>query len=408
MSVFHRIITMPRPLVVLLVFTVAGCVSAPPPLSREFEVHNVLGSVPGAQPPTGPACWKILAIDGGGVRGIIPAILLDEIQSRLDQPIHKYFDVISGTSTGSLLALGLTRPDPSEPDCPLYSTRELAAFYDNEVISIFPPGLAGLDDVRHLLRRKYDHDRIEQVFDRLWGDAILRDALAPLRIPAYEIETRRHFFFDSHGSTANFLMRDAARASTAAPTYFPPHRIAVADGPEGRGYRVLIDGGVFANNPTPFALDALPSWARQEKALVVSLGTGNSQTPIKFEEAWRWGTLGWARPLLDIVFSDPGADRELEVLMKRQGHDFFRLQPRLSPEVGALDDSDPKNIALLRKIARDFAKDNAPLLNQIARELSRDKVCPTEPGPAGIRLRRATHDIDSVTEQRRRSAVCRR
>lgn len=386
----------------LLLATALGCTTAPPPLVPESAVRPWWPARTFLTRNSDPSCWRVLSVDGGGVRGIIPAVFLEELQQRLDRPLYSYFDLIAGTSTGALLALGLTRPAPENPYCPFMTPTELVDFYKTDASAVFPPQPGFLGKLLQFFSPRYSYAGITGVLQKYFGDTTLLEALAPVLIPAYDVEERSHFFFHSTRPTQVFRMRDIARAATAAPTYLPPHRIAVTKDFREKGYVALIDGGVFANNPATYALAYLPSWRDKEKVLLLSLGTGSPDRRIAFEDAWGWGIAGWATPFLDIVLSDPGEEKELEIILKRQGNDYFRLQPDLSTGTGELDDASTKHIQALEDAARSYAKKNSELLDDIAAQLKRDRACPAQGG-----LRRAPVDIDPRVVEQRRAAVCR-
>jgi uncharacterized protein len=226
--------------------------------------------------------FKVLSIDGGGIRGIIPAMVLAEIEERTGKSIAETFDLIAGTSTGGILALGLAMP--GDGGRPKYTASELIELYEDEGTSIFS-GRAGT--IRNLFEERYPSAGVEGVLDRYFGDARLKDALSTVFVTSYEIELRAPFFFRSERAKVDadydFPMREVARATSAAPTYFEPAKV------EARGpveYYALVDGGVFANNPAMCAYVEASSILKERGSastdeptiLVVSLGTGQLRT----------------------------------------------------------------------------------------------------------------------------------
>ena len=148
---------------------------------------------------------KILSLDGGGIRGIIPALILKEIEKRLIaakkwKPFYKIFDLIAGTSTGGLLVLGLSAPKRDGQGNftrePRYMIDDIVQFYETRGIEIFPRWI--FNNLRNLVQafyEKYDHRDMERVLKELLGDATLKDALTNLLITAYDPENRTPFFF---------------------------------------------------------------------------------------------------------------------------------------------------------------------------------------------------------------------
>ena len=165
---------------------------------------------------------RILSIDGGGIRGIIPATVLSEIERRTGRHVAELFDVIAGTSTGGILACGLTLPDSAGH--PARTAAELVRMYVDEGPRIFPHEFLGR--IRSLVDEKYPQKGIESVLQTYMGDAMLSDTLTEIVVTAYDIERRRPFFFRSARARADarydFPLRMVARSTSAAPTYFEP------------------------------------------------------------------------------------------------------------------------------------------------------------------------------------------
>jgi uncharacterized protein len=295
---------------------------------------------------------RILSIDGGGIRGLIPAIVLAEIEARTGRRIAELFDLVAGTSTGGILACALTAPARGKPR---YRAEELSALYETEGPRIFSRSLGRrIASADGLLDERYDDRGLHGALERYLGDARLRDALTPILVTAYDIEARAAFFFRSARAVGDpaedYAMADVARATSAAPTYFEPVAVQPAGG--GRAHP-LIDGGVFATNPAMCAYaDALRGdGARGEVELVVSLGTGSHTRPLALKEVRDWGELEWARPIIDVVFDGAAdtVDFQLAQLLPDDG--YVRLQTELRRASDDLDDASPKNLARLREEA---------------------------------------------------------
>jgi patatin-like phospholipase/acyl hydrolase len=320
---------------------------------------------------------RILTIDGGGIRGLVPAVVLAELERRAGVPTAQMFDLVVGSSTGGLLALGLTAPDGASPR---YAAAELAELYEREGPTIFSRPLTHrIRSVGNLLGPKYPDGPIEEVLGRYLGDARLRDAATSVVVTAYALELRRPFFFRSARAVADpaydWAMGEAARATTAAPTYFPPVQLAAAASDPHDAY-ALVDGGVFANNPAMVAYAEARTVAPHEQDLViVSLGTGELTDPIRYEDARGWGLARWARPILEVVFD--GVSDTVDYEVRRLTADiqsgtrlYWRLQPTLPPGLEAIDDASRTNIAALRTLARRFVDDHTRDLDAIAAALT--------------------------------------
>jgi patatin-like phospholipase/acyl hydrolase len=271
---------------------------------------------------------RVLAIDGGGIRGLIPALVLAEIESRAQRPIAQLFDLVAGTSTGAIIACALFRPDPM-------TAEQAAKIYELEGPEVFDRSLIKtITSVGGLIDERYDASGLLASLRRHLGDTRLAQATAGILITVYDLEARQALTL---GTGDDMSMVDAAHASSAAPTYFEPARAAG---------RTLIDGGVFATNPAALAY----ANAGGDVDVLASLGTGEHTRPLPFAEVKDWGRLEWAQPILDVVF-DGGADavdRQLSALLDDR---YVRLQTRLEEASDALDDASPENLAALRREA---------------------------------------------------------
>ena len=175
-------------------------------------------------------------------------------------------------------------------------------------------------------------------------------------------------------SEYDFCLRDVARATSAAPTYFEPAQIENMAGQQFG----MIDGGVFAKNPTMCALVA--AWRRygaEHNYLVVSLGTGFLQRPIPFQEAKGWGTIGWARPILSVLM-DGNTDTVAAQASELLGTNHYRFDIALGVSQNDyhavnddLDDASPGNIGALLAKADDLVvreQDRLTTLSALLRE----------------------------------------
>jgi predicted acylesterase/phospholipase RssA len=269
---------------------------------------------------------KVLAIDGGGIRGLIPALVLEEIEHRTGRSAADMFDLVAGTSTGALIACALTRPEPMP-------AAEIAEIYEQEGPEIFDrSSLQVITSLGGLLDERYDARALVTSLLRHLGDTRLADATTGILLTTYDLESRAALVL---GNDDDITMVDAAHASAAAPTYFEPLPV---------GARTLIDGGVFATNPAMLAY----SRTRGGVEVLASLGTGEQTRPLHFDEVKDWGQLAWARPILDVVF-DGSADAVDDQLSRLLDDRYIRLQTRLDEASDDLDDASPENLAALRR-----------------------------------------------------------
>jgi patatin-like phospholipase/acyl hydrolase len=324
---------------------------------------------------------KVLSIDGGGIRGIIPAIVLSYIERGTGKRICQLFDLIAGTSTGGILALGLTKPDPHSPTQPHYRAEDLIKIYEDKGPTIFSRNIwHKLHSTWNLTDEKYPFLGIEEVLTDYFGDTLLSQALTEVVIPSYEIETRDCFFFKRKKAREkpqvnDFLMRQVARATSAAPTYFEPCRIANGD---DKSYWALIDGGVFANNPAMCGFaEALAIYGPEPDYLVVSLGTGQLTRPLSYEEAKDWGLAGWAQNIISVIFDgvQDTVDYQLRQLLPSTGgltRRYYRFQVKLDRGNDDMDDASQTNLFVLRKKANDLVLEQSAALGNLCVQLKQD------------------------------------
>jgi uncharacterized protein len=291
---------------------------------------------------------KVLCIDGGGVRGLIPALVLAEVERRTGRRIAELVDFVAGTSTGGILACALTRPGPDGR--PLYSAHELAGIYVEEGPRIFRRSLLKrIFSVEGWIDERYEDDGLNAALERYLGDAALSQALTEMLVTAYDIQDRFAFFFRSVRArtdpTYDFPLVQVARATGAAPSYFEPAEVTDVAG--ARTYP-LVDGGLYAVNPSMVAYaDVVAAGRADELELMLSLGTGEQTRAYTFAQARWWGQLEWARPALDMVFDGVADTIEFEAATL-MGERYIRLQTELNIASDDLDDASEGNLAALR------------------------------------------------------------
>jgi patatin-like phospholipase/acyl hydrolase len=356
--------------------------------------------------------FRILCVDGGGIRGLIPALVIAELERRLqkeagdDARASDYFHMFAGTSTGGLVALSLTAPDPDHPNRPAVSAAELAGFYTEDGPEIFRRSL--FQKIRTLwgwLGPKYTLGPLDEAIKRRLGTTHIQHALRELIVTSYDMTNRDPYFFkrwrarELPESDRNRPIADAGLATSAAPTYFPSHEI---DG------RALVDGGVFAANPVIVAIvEALkrfgddPHHLDQDDLLVVSIGTGLHEDGYPQEQVRRWGRLGWVLPkrgeppVLGATLGGAadGADHWAHTLLNHpddphvsaaevgHGPRYFRLQVPLSESV-PLDDASPRTLSeTLPALADELIRTHEAELAEIVERLLSFDPLPPDPAP---------------------------
>ena len=310
---------------------------------------------------------NVLSIDGGGIRGILPASILAAIEDGVGQSLHNVFDLIAGTSTGGIIALAIgTATKSGKP----YSPRDLLELYFQHGPAIFKKNL--FTPIKSFFGPKYSPHALEHALENFFGDAELRSALTPLLISSYDLATQLPYFFKSHRiaqeASYNWKLKQIARATSAAPTFFPPCRLM-----EGGKEHALVDGGIFVNNPAMAAYaEARHLYPEAAEFLMVSVGTGDRDDRIRYNEAKAWGLIGWARAIIPVIMESvsEAVDYELDAVFgaatQRQ---HFRLQPRLSVASNQMDDTNSENLKNLRSEADSFLREKALTIRSLCEEL---------------------------------------
>ena len=293
-----------------------------------------------------------LAIDGGGIKGVFPASFLATVEDTIGDNVAKYFDLIVGTSTGGIIALGLGLG---------LSAKEILDFYEESGPLIFG-GNRVLRYLRWLGIAKYNSDNLEEKLTNCFGQKRLGDSTKRLVIPCLNLETGGvHVYKTAHHSR---LLRDykekaveVALATSAAPTYFPPHRSSTGT--------PLIDGGIWANNPVCVAVvEAIGvlNWTR-ESLKVLSIGCTTEPLTINRGRQSSLGILYWAKKLIDLfMFTPPSAALGMAQLLV--GHDnIIRIDPVMPRGRFGLDQT--KEIDSLKGLGDSEAREALPKLSEV-------------------------------------------
>jgi uncharacterized protein len=272
---------------------------------------------------------KALAIDGGGIRGLIPALVLAEIEQRTGRAMATMVDVIAGTSTGAIIACALAKPHAMP-------AARIAEIYEQDGPKIFDASLLRrIVTVDGYVNELYSDKGLVESLQAHLGDDRLNQTTTRTLITTYDLQGRQELLLRSDRDDIRLV--DAAHASSAAPTYFEPLHL---------GARTYVDGGVGAINPSLYAYAETGG----QPTLLLSLGTGSQTRPLPYDEVKDWGKLEWAAPIIDVVF-DAAADAVDSQLERLMDGNYIRLQTRLTQASDALDDASAENLAALRREA---------------------------------------------------------
>jgi patatin-like phospholipase/acyl hydrolase len=310
---------------------------------------------------------NVLSVDGGGIRGVIPAMVLASLEERTGRHTAELFDLIAGTSTGGIIALALTVP--GQDGKPRWTANDLVDLYLTEGPRIFQHSIGRmLETGLGLLDEKYSARPLEDALSTYLGDATVSEALTDVLVTSYDLEHRKPFFFKTDRAKEkpehDWPMKAAARATAAAPTYFEPEKLTA----DGETF-ALCDGGVFAANPAMCAYAEARRMHPRAEIRLVSLGTGQLTRPLHYEDVRGWGLIEWARPLIDVVFDGVSDATQYELEQLLPDADYTRFQIELIGASDSLDNASEPNLEGLQDLARKLIRQRAADLDRLASEL---------------------------------------
>ncbi|MFT3860635.1 patatin-like phospholipase family protein [Micropruina sp.] len=333
--------------------------------------------------------FRVLCIDGGGVRGHLPALLLAEIERRAGRPADELFDLIVGTSTGGIIGIGVAIG---------IEACELAQFYPRVGRRIFGGSHAGIPQSKRLFgsvadlaerldrasrhigasfggnpamdgNSKHRPDGLEAVLREVFGDLRLAQVTTPLAITTFDTAAAMPVVLASRDAVADpmfdLTLRDVARATCAAPTFFPPATITW-----GGAQRSFVDGGMWANNPAAVGLsEALAltgGRASADTICLVSLGTGAAPGSSLLDQNGTW--LGAAHDLAGLATSVwAGELLARRALAASRFHRFQVVDARLA---GAMDDPSRERLDALGRAAQQLITDRSDDLDAAIAQLT--------------------------------------
>ncbi|MDP9848097.1 CBASS cGAMP-activated phospholipase [Streptosporangium lutulentum] len=292
--------------------------------------------------------FQILSLDGGGFRGMFSAAVLARLEEDLGTRIVDHFDLIAGTSTGGIIALGLGLG---------LSPKEILGFYTEHGPRIFRDR-SRMRVLRHVMRAKYGSEPLRTALAEVFGDRTFGESTKRLVIPSYNIAADDVYLFRTpHLSTLKRDWRESAvnvaLATSAAPTYLPGMHL---DGAR------LVDGGVWANNPTMVALTEAvgPLNIPLEKIRVFSLGT-TTDVRTRHRRLDKGGLLPWAGDAVEVLMRAQSESAAKQVRHFVGKDNVLRLNPTVPTRALALDKVD---IDTLYGLAGHVSRDASPSVHR--------------------------------------------
>lgn len=367
-----------------------------------------------------PKRFKILSLDGGGIRGLASAYMLLEIEKQLEEngepPIREYFDMISGTSTGSILAAGIALG---------YPIKELIDIYENRGLEIFPyqklfhwkrlkllfkygisapkfsnEGLINLLKKEKRFQKQEEDGTYRYITLQEVGKEVGKDEKKPIvLILAFDTIYRNTTFFTNDSLAAknkrwfnNIPLWEICVSSASAPTFFPAYELKYREQDKEDWTFPHVDGGVTANNPSLCAIArAIKLGHKLEDISLLSIGTGENKKPLIFNKIVRWGLIEWGLRISD-VFMEGQAEVQSRICTELMGgaasRRYLRLQFELNDVFGTptndlaqapiLPKQDRKNFwtkQYIKEVMDDARPDNVTkLINATQEYLSKGNV----------------------------------
>ena len=336
--------------------------------------------------------FRVLSIDGGGIKGVIACTILSLIHENAG-PIHKVFDLVAGTSTGGIIALGLTSINPNTGQ--YYTPDEMLQLYKNHGNDIFQKRdtdwlSASIGQIKGIPKKalglNYSETPLENILKRYFEGKHLSDCNPNVLITSYAPSVGQPYYFCSrlarNGNDHNSLITDVARATSAAPTFFNPAKTPLS---ETTG-QYMIDGGVFANNPAVLAYaEAKELWKTQKDArlnaekgfdavvspddsdlpfFMLSIGTGATSTAVHTSDLEGKRAMHWFGHLMEDIFMRSVAESThfaMQHLLppyldgtKR----YERIEFPIPTKCADMDNASSENIDQLIQLTKDYIDQN--------------------------------------------------
>jgi len=325
--------------------------------------------------------FKILSIDGGGLRGIVPLIILQEIEKRTGKKAHQLFDMMVGTSTGGLISSCLTIRKSKDSIEPMYSVDDLIKMYSDYAHIIFPtPTSFGkiLDKLTNLWHPEFSDKGIKEVLHKFISDQKITESMLPIIVPTYDLSSNKPVLFKTSEAvgdpSADARIFDICMATSSAPTYLPAYSF------DYKGNKLIaIDGGVYANNPTMTAIAELSKYGRSgfykksdgsnvsmEDVSVLSLGTGSYTGSITLENAVKWGQLQWIQVISDIMMKGVNQTTDYEAAELIYNNQYLRLSIKIGEKKYAkMTDSSPETRNYLIQETKNQVIENKVMMDNV-------------------------------------------
>lgn len=338
--------------------------------------------------------FRILSIDGGGLKGLVALSILEWIEKEIiKKSLYDCFDLFAGTSTGGIIACGLTVCEHNETTKSRYTVGDLKkAYFDhaNKIFPVYSKIQKRIKLVESYFSAKYSEDGLQNILDFFFDQKRLSDCTKPILIPTYDVERLTPIYFNSrrinqssngyiNDPHANIKLIDLCRATSAAPTYLPSYRFVHVDDSDNRYNANCIDGGVFLNNPAMAAYTEVLSNSndpiytnhpgnkykiKEEDIFILSIGTGKTQRNAIPRKINSWGKLKWVNPIIKIMM-EGNADSTHYQLKGLARNRYLRIDIDIDEKFSEMDDSRRETLEYLLKEVESQIINNQQWLHQL-------------------------------------------
>lgn len=313
-----------------------------------------------------------LAIDGGGVRGIIPARVITEIERRTAKHASSLFCLIAGSSIGA--ALGLVLAKPASNGAPASTAAAALDLLTGSFARVFPArwwhDWPVLGVVGSMLRHKYSNTGVRALLEEHFGETTMGQALTGVAVAAYDIGRGEPRVFTNLGEDRERLMSDVALATAAAPGFYPPVELTSRDGAS-----TYVDSAVFTNNAAMIAYtELLRRGAELRDVAIVSISAGRARCRLDPEHAARWGFFHWGPNIVRMAVDGASrmADHSLADILGATGESprYPRFEADIPASLEPLDNTASSNLAGLSAFADDLIRANDAEIDSVCRLLA--------------------------------------
>ena len=290
---------------------------------------------------------NILTVDGGGMKGMIPCGVLSELEKKSGKQCYQIFDLIAGTSIGGILACILALGIPAE---------DAMKFFTEDGPNIFKKGF--LTNIKFFFSPKYSADVIEKALKARLGQGLVQDVKTKILLTSYNNSgSGSPFFFKSYDTKSSlYPIWMAARATSAAPMFFPAFKI--------NNDIILSDGGLVANDPTMCAYADAKKLAPGERIKVFSIGTGETDDSFDANSIINAGVLKTGIHAIHALYDGPNEEIKYQA-RTLIGTDYYRIDPNLIESI-SMDDASNVAIEKLKAALASTVAQNDSLISAVA------------------------------------------